>query len=238
MSFFSVLPLHLKLILEIIQWCGLSFGNSVTWMFVQRIKTDLNRRHYFMLITVLTISCCWNYWRYILVFTFESNVFVHHYAKILCYLPPHPHPTKFFVCFYSPLTWPSFFFSVIMSAGGEKSKSASQTDGKAAQNKMSEMGMMSYKVQWTHNHTQHHAYTHTQLMLISASTLVTTQLLHPVLYLLLYCLWLWNYLCDLVSLSRVIPSLPPDVRVRPGELPGPLYRDHRRVHECVRHGNG
>lgn len=38
-------------------------------------------------------------------------------------------------------------FSVIMSAGGEKSKSASQTDGKAAQNKMSEMGMMSYKVQ-------------------------------------------------------------------------------------------
>ncbi|CAB1417609.1 unnamed protein product [Pleuronectes platessa] len=33
-----------------------------------------------------------------------------------------------------------------MSAGGEKSKSASQTDGKAAQNKMSEMGMMSYKM--------------------------------------------------------------------------------------------
>lgn len=39
--------------------------------------------------------------------------------------------------------------SVIMS--GEKSKSACQTDGKAAQNKMSEMGMMSYKVQ----HTKH-----------------------------------------------------------------------------------
>ncbi|XP_053273457.1 LOW QUALITY PROTEIN: crystallin, beta B1, like 2 [Pleuronectes platessa] len=36
--------------------------------------------------------------------------------------------------------------TVIMSAGGEKSKSASQTDGKAAQNKMSEMGMMSYKM--------------------------------------------------------------------------------------------
>ncbi|AWP06392.1 putative beta-crystallin B1-like [Scophthalmus maximus] len=35
---------------------------------------------------------------------------------------------------------------VIMSAGGEKSKSASQTDGKAAQNKMSEIGMMSYKM--------------------------------------------------------------------------------------------
>ncbi|XP_044045603.1 crystallin, beta B1, like 2 isoform X1 [Siniperca chuatsi] len=34
--------------------------------------------------------------------------------------------------------------TVIMS--GEKSKSASQTDGKAAQNKMSEMGMMSYKM--------------------------------------------------------------------------------------------
>uniref|UniRef100_A0A672YTD7 Crystallin, beta B1, like 2 n=1 Tax=Sphaeramia orbicularis TaxID=375764 RepID=A0A672YTD7_9TELE len=34
-----------------------------------------------------------------------------------------------------------------MSAGGEsKSKSASQTDGKASQNKMSEMGMMSYKM--------------------------------------------------------------------------------------------
>lgn len=36
-----------------------------------------------------------------------------------------------------------------MSAGGEKPKSASQTDGKAGQNKMSEMGMMSYKVQCT-----------------------------------------------------------------------------------------
>ncbi|XP_035492953.1 beta-crystallin B1-like [Scophthalmus maximus] len=36
--------------------------------------------------------------------------------------------------------------TVIMSAGGEKSKSASQTDGKAAQNKMSEIGMMSYKM--------------------------------------------------------------------------------------------
>ncbi|XP_051239996.1 crystallin, beta B1, like 2 isoform X1 [Dicentrarchus labrax] len=34
--------------------------------------------------------------------------------------------------------------TVIMS--GDKSKSASQTDGKAAQNKMSEMGMMSYKM--------------------------------------------------------------------------------------------
>lgn len=32
-----------------------------------------------------------------------------------------------------------------MSAGGEKPKS--QPDGKAAQNKMSQMGMMSYKVQ-------------------------------------------------------------------------------------------
>lgn len=32
---------------------------------------------------------------------------------------------------------------------GDKSKSASQTDGKAAQNKMSEMGMMNYKVQHT-----------------------------------------------------------------------------------------
>lgn len=42
--------------------------------------------------------------------------------------------------------------SVIMSAGGEKSKSASQTDGKAANNKMSDMG--SYKVKYTHAHTQ------------------------------------------------------------------------------------
>uniref|UniRef100_A0A3Q3IKH4 Beta/gamma crystallin 'Greek key' domain-containing protein n=1 Tax=Monopterus albus TaxID=43700 RepID=A0A3Q3IKH4_MONAL len=32
-----------------------------------------------------------------------------------------------------------------MSAGGEKSKSASQTDGKVAQNKVSDMGLMSYK---------------------------------------------------------------------------------------------
>ena len=39
-----------------------------------------------------------------------------------------------------------------MSAGGEKSKSASQTDGKAAQNKTSDMG--SYKVKYTHVHTQ------------------------------------------------------------------------------------
>merc|ERR1712212_122304 len=36
--------------------------------------------------------------------------------------------------------------SVIMSAGGEKSKAASQTDGKAAQGKRTEMGMMSYKM--------------------------------------------------------------------------------------------
>ncbi|KAF1395594.1 hypothetical protein PFLUV_G00013170 [Perca fluviatilis] len=35
--------------------------------------------------------------------------------------------------------------TVIMSAGGEKSKSASQTDGKA-QNKMSDMGNMAYKM--------------------------------------------------------------------------------------------
>merc|ERR1712168_1528878 len=35
--------------------------------------------------------------------------------------------------------------SVIMSAGGEKSKAASQTDGKAAQSKRSEIGM-SYKM--------------------------------------------------------------------------------------------
>jgi len=34
-----------------------------------------------------------------------------------------------------------------MSAGGEKPKSASQTDGKAAQSKTAEMGMMAYKVQ-------------------------------------------------------------------------------------------
>lgn len=41
-----------------------------------------------------------------------------------------------------------FFFPshpVIMSSG-DKSKSSSQTDGKAAQGKKSEMGMMSYKV--------------------------------------------------------------------------------------------
>ncbi|KAM9313947.1 LOW QUALITY PROTEIN: crystallin, beta B1, like 2 [Pholidichthys leucotaenia] len=36
--------------------------------------------------------------------------------------------------------------TVIMSAGGEKSKPASQTDGKAAQNKMSDIDMMSYKM--------------------------------------------------------------------------------------------
>lgn len=37
-------------------------------------------------------------------------------------------------------------FTVNMSAGGEKSKSASQTDGKAAHNKMSDPGMMAHKV--------------------------------------------------------------------------------------------
>lgn len=37
---------------------------------------------------------------------------------------------------------------------GDKSKASSQTDWKMAQNKMSEMGMMSYKVQYdTHTHT-------------------------------------------------------------------------------------
>lgn len=42
-----------------------------------------------------------------------------------------------------------------MSAGGDKAKSASQTDGKAAQNKMSEMGMMAYKVQYMHMQHYH-----------------------------------------------------------------------------------
>uniref|UniRef100_A0A8D3CC22 Crystallin, beta B1, like 2 n=1 Tax=Scophthalmus maximus TaxID=52904 RepID=A0A8D3CC22_SCOMX len=51
--------------------------------------------------------------------------------------------------------------TVIMSAGGEKSKSASQTDGKAAQNKMSEIGMMSYKVRHARTHTHTHTHTHT-----------------------------------------------------------------------------
>lgn len=41
----------------------------------------------------------------------------------------------------------SFFFVVIMSTGGEKSKPASQPDGKAAQTqKKTEMGMGNYKV--------------------------------------------------------------------------------------------
>ncbi|XP_003448037.2 beta-crystallin B1 isoform X2 [Oreochromis niloticus] len=40
--------------------------------------------------------------------------------------------------------------TVVMSAGGEKSKSASQTDGKAAQTKMSEMGLTSYKM-WVYD---------------------------------------------------------------------------------------
>ncbi|KAK2919418.1 hypothetical protein Q8A73_003789 [Channa argus] len=40
----------------------------------------------------------------------------------------------------------SFTTTAIMSAGGEKSKSASQTDGKMAQNKISDIGMMSYKM--------------------------------------------------------------------------------------------
>ncbi len=39
-----------------------------------------------------------------------------------------------------------------MSSSGEK-KTASQTDGKAAQSKKSEMGMMSYKVKLSNKHT-------------------------------------------------------------------------------------
>uniref|UniRef100_A0A8C4H8M1 Crystallin, beta B1, like 2 n=1 Tax=Dicentrarchus labrax TaxID=13489 RepID=A0A8C4H8M1_DICLA len=44
---------------------------------------------------------------------------------------------------------------------GDKSKSASQTDGKAAQNKMSEMGMMSYKM-ITHLQIYHTVFYYTE----------------------------------------------------------------------------
>ncbi|RVE75837.1 hypothetical protein OJAV_G00002890 [Oryzias javanicus] len=48
------------------------------------------------------------------------------------------------VTFPSPLLYAHT--AAVMSAGGEKSKTASQTDGKAAQSKKSEMGMVSYKM--------------------------------------------------------------------------------------------
>lgn len=81
-------------------------------------------------------------------------------------------------------------------SSGDKSKSSSQTDGKAAQGKKSEMGMMSYKVSVFSNGRQ--------------TKTICCQTLTPCVYL---------------------PR--PDVRVRPGELPGSHDRDQQRVHERV-----
>ena len=193
---------------------------------------------------------------------------------------------------------------------GEKSKSASQTDGKAAQNKTSEMGMMSYKVQYTHTHTHTHTLhptcppdgqtsaniefvtlceaaglTHTlpswRMSIITTwwfelsdsynwqkkkceasvckvswwggscrnhtvisfnsifGNFVSSATGHSNIFLpsSFVVVWFWNHLCDLLSHSTLL-FLYPDVCVWPWELPGPLYWDQRRVHECVWHGNG
>lgn len=89
-------------------------------------------------------------------------------------------------------------------SSGDKSKTSSQTDGKAAQGKKSEMGMMSYKV-GAPQQSQH-----------------LIQEMYSLLTALLLVLWL-----------TCVHLLPADVRVRPGELPGSYDRDQQRVHECV-----
>lgn len=48
---------------------------------------------------------------------------------------------------------------------------------------------------------------------------------------------LWLLFPHSRSFSLLYPNHP-DVCVRPGELPGSLHWDQRRVYECVRHGNG
>lgn len=103
---------------------------------------------------------------------------------------------------YFPPT-PLSFQSVIMSSG-DKSKSSSQTDGKAAQSKKSEMGMMSYKVGGA--------------LLLQLQKIVAT---------------LANFRSHSQTIVALTCFFPPDVRVRPGELPGSHDRDQQRVHECV-----
>lgn len=49
----------------------------------------------------------------------------------------------------------------------------------------------------------------------------------------------WNRgLSSLLTPTHVSSCRRPDVRVRPGELPGPHDRDQQRVHERVRAGHG
>lgn len=66
---------------------------------------------------------------------------------MLCKLVVAPPISLFFSLIFSILSYITVIWISpgIMSSSGEK-KTASQTDGKAAQGKKSEMGMMSYRV--------------------------------------------------------------------------------------------
>lgn len=80
-------------------------------------------------------------------------------------------------------------------SSGDKSKTSSQTDGKAAQSKKSEMGMMSYKVGGS--------------LLFQIQIIVAT---------------LKKFTSQTLTDVVLTYFFPPDVRVRPGELP----RSHDR----------